>query len=145
MMHFYFLFLRCIAIHSMSKVDLTCNPSIHLPSLWSFGPACPMDHTLILNASQPSHTSYSPTIFLECCPMHSLHFLVLRIMLGIHPSNVQCMPNFLGTSSFRLRCYTNKSRKIIQKVLRTLLMRYDSKVSTMEDWNDIEFLTYVHL
>ena len=33
-----------------------------------------------------------------------------------------------------------KEREVVEKVLRTLPMKYDSKVSTLEEWDDIDSL-----
>ena len=34
-----------------------------------------------------------------------------------------------------------KEREVVDKVLRTLPMKYDSKVSTLEEWNDLKLMT----
>ena len=34
-----------------------------------------------------------------------------------------------------------KEREVVIKVLRTLPMKYDSKVSTLEEWDDIDHVT----
>ena len=34
-----------------------------------------------------------------------------------------------------------KEKEVVEKVLRTLLMRYDTKVSTLEEWDDLELMT----
>ena len=38
-----------------------------------------------------------------------------------------------------------KEREVVDKVLRTLPMKYDSKVSTLEEWDDLDLTTVYEL
>jgi len=91
-------------MHSMSKVDLTHNPSLHLPSLWA-----PYKVHRYGFCSQCVSTVLCViwwTILLEWHAKHSFHFLVLHFIKGIFPLNLQHALNYLGNSTYKLWCFT---------------------------------------